>query len=1046
MAVRISLIWKVIFTIVSVDAAPRSPAVHLPGDHAEPVRNISRGMLALLGFLFLVSGASALIYEVVWTRQLTTFFGSTLYGVATVLSAFMGGLALGSYLIGPYADRMKKPLVVFGYFEIGIAVTALLFPTALELTQPILGAVYSTGGETAFYLYSLVRFALCFVLLMIPTTMMGATLPVLSKAVTNDLGIVGRRIGGLYAVNTGGAVLGVFLAGFVFLEAFGVFYTTVIAVAADFLVGAASIVLGMTYFQVAAPEEQEEAEEEQAPRREETYSRPVMRLVMATYALSGFIALAYQVAWTRALIFSFDSLKATTYSFSGMLVVFLLGLALGGALMQGIVDRQRNLLRLYAILQAGIGIFGGFSFFMLVRDWGLMQEVAEDGSLIYWNAVGNVMLITAFTIAVPTLLMGMAFPVVSKIVVASIRNVSLDVSKVYALNTLGAIFGSFCAGFLLIPLLGITGTLAVLAALNMTLAAALFWANPFHDGAKQILAAACILAAIIIPARLLTAGATFHRVQINEQMIHYEEGALATVSVIENNSGDRMIYVDGVGVAGTDKIMLTDQKSLAHVPMMLLGGEAKNVLSVGFGSGGASFSYTLYDDLEKIHTIEIAPEVLRAAPTLTDSNHGVIVEEEVVKRAQEVGAQRLRGFRHPLNAYTHTPVPGFRTFDPRWKVLVDDARSYLRFTDTKYDVIATDCTDLRYKSNANLYDLEYFELCREAITDRGLVVVWMPLAGLNEKAFRSALRTFQEVFPEMGVWYFTNQPTHYCLLIGGKGPVKIDYQAVTKAVTLPKVSEDLEEIGLSDPDKLISSFVCDERTLTNHLEGFPLNTEDYPIIEFESPRFGYDARPLYYNQRDLYDIQVPAGDLLVNVPEGEDPSGRIWKLQQANEIVFEGHHAYRSFDWPEAARLYMEAAAMVPSDTSIQRLLDFEEMRTHFDTARQSPVLRTSLNTLWIGHSLADVYTMQERWSEAATVAEQALAVLPATNEVVQRPEYKEAAWALHAVLVEVYASAGRERQVQRYLQASEQFASSSDAVSSLREKAEKILAGDSPA
>jgi spermidine synthase len=810
-------------------------------------------------------------------------------------------------------------------------------------------------------------------------------------------------------------VLGVFATGFLLLEMFGVWRTTLIAVTLNIVIGIAAIILGRKYLVVAPRDVQDEAEDRQSVEIAEPLPTNVLRLVLITYMLSGFIALAYQVCWTRSLIFSFDRLKSTTYSFSGMLVVFLLGLAIGSTLMQAIVDRQKNLLRLYGLLQAGIGLSGGLSFYMILRDWPVRPEAMEDGTLIYWNAVLNVMTTTAVAIGLPTLLMGMAFPVVSKIVVGSIRKLSMDVSKVYALNTVGAILGSFASGFILIPLLGIKATLALLSGGNLLIAAALFWMNPrLQHKSRMIYGVAALLAAVLIPARILSGTNFFQRLQPNEKMVYYEEGALATVSVIENNSRDRMIYVDGVGVAGTDKIMLTDQKSLAHVPMMLLGGKADKVLSVGFGSGGASYSYTLYENINEINTIEIAPEVLRAAPSLTDSNHGIIATEDLIQRAKTAGATNITGFRNPVSAYTHEPLAGFRTFDPRFKVIVEDARSYLRFTDKKFDVIATDCTDLRYKTNANLYDLEYFQLCRDALTDRGLVVVWMPLAGLSDRAFRTALHTFEEVFPEMSEWYFTNQPTHYCLLIGGKGAVRVDYEQMVAATALPLISDDLKEIGLRDPDKLISSFVCDERTLAAHLEGYPLNTEDNPIIEFESPRYGYGSMPIYENQKKLYDIQVPAADLLTNLP-GDQVRDRIWTLQQANEIVFEGHHQYRLYNFVDAVRLYQKALAMVPFDESIRELLDFAELRRHYETAMVDPELQYSLNTFWIAHS---VFLEQERYMDAATIAEQASSRLP--TQIPQSEEgerWREVAYAINARLVETYAKAGRPKRAEQYLE-----------------------------
>ncbi|MEO8376247.1 MAG: fused MFS/spermidine synthase [Candidatus Sumerlaeota bacterium] len=973
----------------------------------------------LVACIFFLSGASSLIYEIVWTRQLTTFFGSSLYGVTSVVTSFMGGLALGSFIAGKRADLVARPLFIYGVIELVIGICALAFPYLLKGTQPIIGGFYATGGSGSFYVYSLIRFVLVFLLLIVPTTLMGATLPLIAKAVATQLSHVGRSIGKLYAINTAGAVAGVFVAGFFLLEQLGIRGTTFVAVALNVVIGIMACSLGA---RAMAP--QGEVNSAHPENRDQSATEPLppstAKLILFTYMLAGFVSLAYQVCWTRAMIFGFDSLKSTTYSFSGMLVVFLVGLALGSAIMQRIVDSKEDLLRVYAWLMAGIGVFGGFSFFVILAPLAPLQELDKDGALIYWSAVFNVMYKTAAAIGLPTLLMGMMFPVVAKLAVRSLKVVGADVGRVYAANTVGAIIGSFAAGFILIPLLGITKLIAVLSAISLLAAAALFAMNrALQPRMRSIVTIGCVAAAVIIPFRVGFSTAKLQRIQRNETIVHYEEGAMATISVVENNSKDRMIYVDDVGVAGTDKIMLTDQKSLAHVPMMLLGGKAESTLSVGFGSGGASYSYTLYPSIKNIHTIEIAPEVLRAAPSLTDSNRGIIVPESIYNDALAAGATNIKGFVHPLSEYKYEAVKGFRTFDPRFHVLLDDARSYLRFTKMQYDVIATDCTDLRYKSNANLYDLEYFTLCKKAINDRGLVVVWMPLGGLSDKAFRVALRTFQEVFPNMSVWYFTNQPTHYCLLIGSKGDFKIDYEALKHAVEMPGISKDLDEIGLRDPDKLISSFVCDQRTLDEYLKGYPLNTEDNPIIEFESPRFGYDSRPLHDNQDRLYKIQVPAGELLTDVAANENPAPRIWQLQQANYVVFQGHSAYRLYDYAQACRFYEQALAMVPWDESIKRLLNFDELRTYYETAKD----RVTTNVVMTAQSLTEVYFMQARYPDAVTIAEE---IIPPAEQLYaqkQSPEIRRALFDLYLTLAKSYQQVGNTKKVETNAKGAEKYA-----------------------
>jgi len=967
--------------------------------------------LAVAG-LFILSGASALVYEVVWSRQLTTLFGATQYAVATVLTAFMGGLALGSFLIGRYADRLRRPLLFYGLLEAGIGFAALAFPTALDLCEPIVGKFYATGGEETFFVFSLLRFAIAFVLLMVPTTLMGATLPVMSRAVTRDARI-GRSVGALYALNTAGAVLGVFVTGFFLLERFGVWHTTLIAVGLDVLVAVVSILVGLG-LEVASSTKTAAAKREPLPRG--------AKLVLVTYFASGLVALACQVAWTRSLLFGFESLKATTYSFTGMLTVFLLGLAIGSAAMQAVVDRLRNPVAVYAAIQFLIGATVCLSVYMIRADLPIVFrefDLKTSGNLFYWNAIGNVMLRTAAAIGVPTLLMGMAFPIVARVVVSSRSSLGADIGRLYAINTLGAIAGSFLGGFVLIPAVGITVAIGSLAAISFASCIALVLSSTDFPASRRALAAGLLAtAAALFVGRIVVGGGArfFHPLTIGEKMAYYNEGPLATVSVIEDSRGWRTIYVDAIGVAGTDPVLQTDQKTLAHVPMMLLGGEAESVLTVGFGAGGASWSYTLYPAIRNIHAIEITTNVPKAAPALTDANHGIVYTEEQIGEFAKTASPDVPppGGVHPLSMYTVEPAPNFRTFDQRYRLIVDDARSYLRFADTTYDVIATDCTDLRYKSNANLYDLEYFNLCKERISDRGLVVVWMPLAGMSDEAFRIVVRTFAQVFPEMTVWYFANQPTHYCLFIGQKDGLKIDYEAVKRAVEIPAIRRDLDEIGLRDPAKLVASFVTDERGLRSYVGDGPLNTEDFPVIEFLSPRYGYDAKPIAENMGRLYDVQVPVEDLVVDRAH-LDPADRerMARFQQANAVLFDGHVLYREFKFDEASKRYQQAKAIAPDDESIDRLLEFEELTRRLEldlTLGESISPELWLNGQWLAFSVSNVFANQERYEKAVSIAAPFARRLPPPTAGMEAT-LAENGHALNGVLARCYRATGNEKR-----------------------------------
>jgi spermidine synthase len=984
-----------------------------------------RGLVIAL--LFLLSGASALIYQVVWVRQLTTVFGATIYAVSTVLTAFMGGLALGSWLVGKRADTLKRPLVFFGVLELLTAAAAFAFPFALALVIPIIGAFYATGSDPNFTFFSLLRFVLIGGLLLIPTTLMGATLPVLSRAVVRDLESLGHRVGGLYAVNTLGAVLGAFLTGFVLLEIYGIWHTTLIAVANDALVGLASIALGWS------------ATRPVTSRVTLSVPRPALspaaRYVLFTYGLSGLVALALQIAWSRSLIFGFEHLKATTYAFSSILTIFLLGLAIGSALMQAVVDRLRQPLAAYGFLQVLLGVTSGLSLFLIMADlpeWMLRPELADDGSgdLNTWYAISNVMTRTAVVIGLPTLLMGMLFPVAARIVSGSVEEVGADIGRLYAINTAGAIAGSFLGGFILIPMMGISVTLAVLAAASMAIGIGALWLSPVLSGPRRgVLVAACAAASILFILRVLAApgGGAFQRLIEFDKLVFYKEGPLATVSVIEDIKGWRTIYVDGVGVAGTDPVIQTDQKTLAHVPMMLLGGEAESVLTVGFGSGGASHSYTLYPDIKNIHACEITTTVPSAAITLTDANRGIVLTDAALR--SEIRERGADGFLpngvKPLSAYTHRAGPGYMTHDPRYRLIIDDARAYLRFNETQYDVIATDCTDLRYKSNANLYDLEYFELCRERISDRGLVVVWVPLGGLSDEAFRIMTRTFHQVFPKMAVWYFTNQPTHYCLFIAGRDEVRIDLDAVVRATGIPGIREDMIDIGLSDPAKIVSSFVTDHRSLDTYLGRGPLNTEDFPILEFLAPRHGYDARPIAVNMGRLFDNQVPVLPLVdMNAELAADYSDRIERFQRANPILFEGHVEYREHNIVGATERYLQALEISGEDPSIRLLLDFEEVRRVLDQEIERNVERIGSmwwRSHWLAFQLGRSLHMQGRHADAVSTVMPYLRRVPEPRQVT-RDDDRYLGHALSLLVARCYLATGNRPRALEFLEKSRAY------------------------
>lgn len=889
-----------------------------------------KSKLKIIYLLFFLSGISGLIYEVVWTRMLTYLFGATIYAVTTVLSAYMGGLALGSFIFGKIADKNKNNLRLYGVLEVIIGVCAIILPFALKLLHPIYSFIYS-NFQASFTTLSLLRFSLTFCILLVPTTMMGATLPVLSKFLARKKDTLGFNIGILYALNTTGAVVGCFASGFFLIEETGIRGAVLIAAVINFLVGAAAVILAKGHDSSKISEHDDtEIKDEVSKVINGTdsigaiYSTGILKVVLIAYFFSGFVSLAYQVVWSRALVFTFDTLKNTTYSFTAMLTVFLIGLALGSAVSSKIIDKFKNPLRVFSLIQILIGLLGILSFLLIFKvtySFQLFDEFNKDGNLIWTNAVLNVFAKTFISIFIPTFMMGMGFPIAAKISVRTMRSLGKNIGNLYSFNTVGAIFGSFLCGFFIIPYLGIAVGISLLASINIIMGIILLCFDPQTKSEIKTSAAFFGILVIVILFFRTPQHAKFQDLTEEERCLFYKEGPLATVSVVQNGLGYKLLNVDNVGVAGTDPILLTDQKSLAHYPMLLLK-DPKNVLTVGFGSGGASYSYTLYDSLENIHCAEICDTVLSAAPYLLESNHGVL-----------------------------------KSGDKRYKIIFDDVRSYLNFTKMKYDVIATDCTDLRYKTNANLYDYEYFKICKEKLTDDGMVCVWMPLAGLSDEAFRVALRTFYKVFNHMSVWYINNTQTHYILLIGTPKPLKIDYALLKEKMKNDKVYKDLEEIYLNNPEKLVSCFITDETKLDDFLKGNIINTENHPYLEFESPKYGYGDEPLIINLDNLMKMQIPVEGYLVNLSEDKDRlSASLKKYFDAQKYIIQGHSEYRLIKVYEACDSYLKAKEIQPEDPCLKYLLEFKEIVLRRDARNYE---------IWSRWILGELYKKQGRYADA---------------------------------------------------------------------------------
>ena len=742
-----------------------------------------------LFLLFFLSGGCGLIYQVVWVRMLGFVLGSTVLAVSTVLTAFMAGLALGSFFFGRLVDRRTDALRIYAYLEIGIGLFGLAMPALLQGLSPVCIGLTRLLGDFEPAL-SLARFGVCLALLAIPTTLMGGTLPVLSKFLVERREALGNNVGTLYALNTLGAVAGCFAAGFVLIGTVGVVETVYIAAVINLLVAAGTLLLD------AAIARSGREAQPAAPKPERSRASGMALLILCAFGVSGFVSLGYEVIWARLLVFFVGN---STYAFSAMLTTFLLGLALGSFVAGKLADRHGDPVGAFAVMEILIGL-SALTGMLVLRGtleaeglW-VMREQAAAGWL---GDVGRMFEASFAVMFVPALLMGATFPLAGKACVRSVREVGRDIGAVYSVNTLGAILGAFVAGFFLLSWLGVQGAIICLAAINALLGLLLLLVHRASASRLRFivgpaLAAAVLVAAACLPSRLALRS-DFE--DSRDTVLFYREDRAGTVKVFRKPDGHLLISVDGNTIGDTRDDLDAKQRLLAHLPL-LLAREPESILVIGLGSGITAGAMTAYEEVERIDAVEIVPGVVEGALYFGKHNRRALKQPQV-------------------------------------EVVVADGINYLMTSERRYDVISSDAKlNPGYTGNAVFLSRDYYRLCLEQLTDGGMMVQWIPLH-LPQESYRMVLRTFAEVFPYGSVWFL---PGRHTFLIGTRKQLEIDMDRLLNRLRRPGVGGDLARFGLAHPWALLSGYRGALADIRRFAGSGPVSSWNHPYIEFRTPR------------------------------------------------------------------------------------------------------------------------------------------------------------------------------------------------------------------
>jgi len=819
-------------------------------------------------------------------RMLTTTFGATTFALSTVLTVFMGGLALGGYLSGRVADRLRHPataLLVYGVLELVVGAYGLLFPGILDQLHVLHGHIWAQW-QPGQYTFALIRFVIVSVVLIVPTTAMGATLPILSRFYAQREGL-GREVGTLYAVNIFGAVGGTFLAGFVLMPSIGLAATNRVACAINLTLCIASLGLYWPLRSASADPVVEPAKDSAPPTR---WGRKVWLALMAV-ALSGLVSMVYQQAWTRVLALIVGS---SVYAFALILIAFLLGLALGGALyarrLVGAEGHSGNLAAIHIVVATAV--LAGYAF--VDRIPGIFVTLSRSGDITPTKIFAFKFFVCALVVLLPTFFMGMIFPATISLCARTMTGVGRTVGRVYSINTLGAIVGSFLGGFVLIPVFGVRRTIGVMIALNLVMAAA-FTLTAAIPRRARLLRAAAILAVLTVtvagatrrwhpdrmtagvfrlalfdPARrrsvcpdaqdpisqLFAEGAGRKHARAARRALGFRPDLETPCDAV---AGKRLLsYREGVvATVSTWQIVLRgfDASTCWEVLSLQVNGKSDASSAAAFRRPPQSRCADFLGHPERIRPAHVSPRSDMETQVLSGLlgqllHRGARAPERALVigwgSGVTVGSMAVTGMRH-IDAVELEPevLRAARVFSRynhraahhRAVNLVEaDGRNFLIATRKPYDIIVSEPSNPWMTGAASLFTREFFQLVRRRLRPDGVFIQWLQLYEISKKNVGSVIATLRSVFPSVSIF----RPRHAdvdLLLVATPRPLQMDAQRLTNRLSDSNMRSELRRIQILSLGDLLARHLVDDRRLRELTRGAPLNTDDNARVEFSAP-------------------------------------------------------------------------------------------------------------------------------------------------------------------------------------------------------------------
>jgi spermidine synthase len=745
--------------------------------------------MPILHALFFVSGACGLIYEVIWVRELGNVFGNTVYSAALVTAVFMGGLGVGSYVAGGWADRRVRvspaaPLRAYGAMELVIAATAVFLAYALPRMGPLAASLTAYARDyVGWYEPSLgslaARYATATVLLTVPTMAMGATFTLLVRyALLTTVDHAGWKVGALYGINTAGAALGAVLVDRSLVPALGLLDTQLLAAGAQVAVAVVALALASRDRRASAPST---APEEKAVLR----SKWVVRAACLALFLSGFAALGMELVWFRMLSATIGAYRPIL---SITLAVILSGLWLG-SVAGGAAERMGG--RPIEVLLVGQGLF-------VVSAFACLATFTRHGlPYPYGDAVRAI----AYVVGLPAVLMGFAMPLVNAVAQDAVGRVGRRTGALYLANTMGAVAGSVVAGFLLAPNVGSQTSFLVMSVCAVAVPIPLLLASCERTKRTWIAATVCAVTAVPAMAAWFALPPTFllstflPKIPAAERTLAVDEGVSDVVVVTDLPDGTRRLMTNGHPMSASDTKSQRYMRSFAHVPLLMME-QPTSALVICFGVGSTLNATSLHSSLQRIDLADLSRNVLDHASYFEDTNHDVLS-------------------------------------DPRVRVFVNDGRQHLRMQpEATYDLVTLEPPPITFAGVSALYSAEFYELAKSRLKPLGgMITQWLPVYQTSGDKVLGLVKAFVDVFPHAAL--LSGQGTELVLLGTTGDELVFDLDAVEARIRRePAVAADLARIHLGTLTELVGEYVSGEGTLRKATDGAVALTDDRPTLEY----------------------------------------------------------------------------------------------------------------------------------------------------------------------------------------------------------------------